>query len=148
MDLYLVVGNSNTRRASVVRCLTGCFNRSQRDILTLDGSRPLRLYARVGALQETRTTAQDFIDEVLKTRCDAVLCCLSASSYGSGPGALPDAPAYLQAFKAAGWRLRAVAVLGQNSGGIKAPNMRQFPQATTAPINVTAAEVRALFSWR
>jgi hypothetical protein len=148
MDLYLVVGNSNTRRASVIRSLSGCFNRSQRDILPLDGSKPLRVYARVGALQETRTTAQDFIDEAVKTRCEAVLCCLSASAYGSGPGAYPDAPSYLQAFKAAGWRVRAVAVLGQNSGGIKSPHMRQFPQATTAPINVTAAEVRALFGWR
>ena len=148
MELYLVVGNSNTRRASVVRSLTGCFNRSLRDILPLTATKPLRVYARVGALQETRTTAQDFIAEVAKVRCDAVLCCLSASAYASGPGEYPDAQAYLAAFEAAGWRVRSVAVLGQNSGGIKSPQMRQFPQATTAPINVTAKDVRALFGWQ
>ena len=148
MDLYLVVGNSNTRRASVVRSLSGCFNRSLRDILPLGESKPLRVYARVGALQETRTTAQDFIAEAAKMRCEAVLCCLSASAYASGPGEFPDAQAYLLAFEAAGWRVRGVAVLGQNSGGIKSPHLRQFPQATTAPINVTALEVRALFGWR
>ena len=148
MDLYLVVGNSNTRRASVVRSLTGCFNRSQRDILPLGASKPLRVYARAGALQETKTTPQDFIAEAGKTRCDAVLCCLSASPYSGGDNEYPDAQAYLQAFKEAGWRVRAVAVLGQNSGGIKSPHLRQFPQATTAPINVTAKDVRALFGWQ
>jgi hypothetical protein len=148
MDLYVVVGNSNTRRASVVRSLTGCFNRSLRDIQPLAPGKPLRMYARVGALQETKTTPQDFIAEATKTRCDAVLCCLSASHYPGGDNGYPDAQAYLLAFKEAGWRVQAVAVLGQNSGGIKSPHMRQFPQATTAPINVTAQEVRALFGWR
>jgi hypothetical protein len=148
MDLYLVVGNSNTRRASVVRSLTGCFNRSLRDIQPLGTSKPLRVYARAGALQETKTTPRDFIAEAAKTRCDAVLCCLAASPYPGGGGEYPDAQAYLTAFNAAGWHLRAVAVLGQNSGGIKSPHMRQFPLATTAPINVTAQEVRALFGWR
>jgi hypothetical protein len=148
MDLYLVVGNPNTRRASVVRSLTGCFNRSLRDIQPLAGSKPLRVYARASALQETKTTPQDFIAEAAKTRCDAVLCCLSASPYPGTGGEYPDAQAYVTAFNAAGWHVRAVAVLGQNSGGIKSPHMRQFPLATTAAINLTAQEVRALFGWR
>jgi hypothetical protein len=147
MDLYLVVGNSNTRRSSVIRSLTGCFNRSVRDILPREGSTPFRLYARAGALQDTKTSAADFIAETGRMRCDAVLCGLTASAYGSG-AEFPAAEAYVDAFRAAGWRLRAIAVLGQNSGGLRGPNVRQFAQAPVAPINATAAEVRALFGWR
>jgi hypothetical protein len=147
MDLYLVVGNSNTRRSSVIRSLTGCFNRSVRDILPLQGTAALRLYARAGALQDTKTSPADFIDEAGRMRCDAALCGLTASTYGSG-AEFPAAPAYVDAFRAAGWRIRAIAVLGQNTGGLRGPGVRQFAQAPVAPINVTAAEVRALFGWR
>ena len=52
------------------------------------------------------------------------------------------------ATKEQGWRIRAIAVLGQNAGGLKAGNLRQLPQAGTNPINITASEVRALFNWR
>jgi hypothetical protein len=38
-------------------------------------------------------------------------------------------------------------VLGQNGGGVRAANLRQYPQAPTAPINVTARDVRAQFGW-
>jgi hypothetical protein len=148
MDAYLVVGNSNTRRASVVRSLSGCFNRSLRDILLKDADRPIRIYARVGALQETRTSPEAFIAEVARLRCEAALCCLSASAYSTGADEYPDARAYVARLEEQGWRIRAIAVLGQNAGGLKAGNLRQFPQAGTNPINVSASEVRALFGWR
>ena len=77
MDAYIVIGNPNTRKASVVRSLTGCFNRSVRDIQPLDGKTALRLYARVGALQDSNAGPQDFVAEVARMRCDAVLCCLA-----------------------------------------------------------------------
>jgi len=142
MDAYLIIGNPNTRKASLVRSLTGCFNRSVRDILIQGSKTPLRFYARVGALNDTRTTVEDFVAEVSRARCQAVIFCLSPSSADQ-----PDAQAYVAAMKAIGWRIKAVAVLGQNSGGVRASNLRQYPQAPTAPINVTAREVRAQFGW-
>ncbi len=142
MDAYLIIGNPNTRKASLVRSLAGCFNRSVRDILIQGSKTPLRFYARVGALQDTRTTVEDFVAEVGKARCRAVLFCLLPSCADR-----PDAPAYVDALKALGWRIKAVAVLGQNGGGVRASNLRQYPQAPTAPINVTARDVRAQFGW-
>ena len=59
----------------------------------------------------------------------------------------PDAPSYLNQLKAAGWRIRSIAVLGQNTGGVRAQNLQQFIQAGIAPINATAAAVRAHFGW-
>jgi hypothetical protein len=148
MDAYIVIGNANTRKASVVRSLTGCFNRSVREILPLDAATPMRLYARVGSLQDTRTAPADFVDEVARSRCLAVLCCLSPNSRPDEPGVYPDAQAYLDHFTAAGWKLRSIAVLGQNHGGVRSPVLRQFHLAPTAPINVTAREVRAHFRWQ
>jgi hypothetical protein len=147
MDAYIVIGNPNTRKASVVRCLTGCFNRSIRDIRPVGAKSALRLYARIGCLQDTKTTADGFFDEVARTRCTAVLCCLAPSANPVHAGLYPDAPAYLARFKAAGWKLRAIAVLGQNGGGVRSSVMRQFPLASTTPINVTAAAVRQHFGW-
>jgi hypothetical protein len=147
MDAYVVIGNPNTRKASVVRSLTGCFNRSVRDIQVLAAKTPMRLYARVGSLQDTRSGPQDFVAEVARARCNAVLCCLSPTANPDHAEQYPDAAAYLAAFKAAGWRIRAIAVLGQNGGGVRSPNLLQFPQAPVAPINQTARAVRAHFGW-
>jgi hypothetical protein len=147
MDAYIVIGNPHTRKSSLVRCLTGCFNRSVRDIQPLGGRSPMRLYARVGALQDTKTSAEDFIAEVARARCSAALFCLAPSAHANHPDTCPDAVAYLDALQAAGWRVRAIAVLGQNAGGVKSASLRQFPLATTAPINVTAHAVRAHFGW-
>jgi len=147
MDAYLVIGNPNTRKASVLRSLTGCFNRSVRDILPLGGRTPLRLYARIGSLQDTRTTPEDFIAEAGRARCNAVLCCLAPSANPDHADRYPDAAAYLAVFKAAGWRIKAIAVLGQNGGGVRSPNLMPFPQAPVAPINQTARAVRAHFGW-
>ena len=147
MDAYIVIGNPNTRKASLVRSLTGCFNRSVRDILPLGGKQPLRRYARVGSLQDTKAGPEDFVAEVARARCNALLCCLAPTANPDHADRYPDAQAYLASFKAAGWRIRAIAVLGQNGGGVRAPNLMQFAQAPIAPINQTARAVRAHFGW-
>lgn len=147
MDAWLVIGNPHTRKSSVIRGLSGCFNRSLRDIQLQGGRAPLRVYARVGTPQETRRTPEEFVAEVAATRCGAVLCGLLPAGLPGPAPRYPDAPAYVAAFRAAGWRIRAIAVLGQNSGGVRGPGLRHFPQAPTAPINLTLRDVRQHFGW-
>ena len=147
MDAYIIIGNPNTRKASLVRSLTGCFNRSVRDIQPLGGKQPLRLYARVGSLQDTKAAPEDFVAEVARARCNAVLCCLAPTANPDHADRYPDPQAYLEVFKAASWRIRAIAVVGQNGGGVRSANLMQFPQAPIAPINQTARAVRAHFGW-
>lgn len=146
VNVYLIIGNSNTRKTSLIRSLTGCFNRSVRDIQLQGKKLPMRFYARVGTLQDTRTSIADFVAEVERARCQAVICCLAPSA-AHGNTDFPEAHAYIEGFKAAGWKITAVAVLGQNGGGVRATNLRQYPQASTAAINVTARDVRAQFGW-
>ncbi len=147
MDCYLIIGNSNTRKTSIIRSLTGCFNRNVRDIQLQGTKSPVRFYARVGTLQDSRTSIEDFLGEARRSRCQAVICCLSPSASPDEPERCPDAKAYLAGFIAAGWHCKAVAVLGQNGGGVRAGNLRQYPLAPTAPINLTARDIRAQFGW-
>ena len=147
MDAYILIGNTNTRKASVLRSLTGCFNRSIRDVLLQGAKAPVRFYARVGALQVTETEIEDFKAEVLRSRCQAALFCLSPDGNSNSPAHCPGAAEYVAGFRALGWRIKAVAVLGQNGGGVRATNLRQYPHAPTAPVNATAREIRAQFGW-
>jgi capsid protein len=59
----------------------------------------------------------------------------------------PDAQTYVAGLRERGWRVKGVAVLGQDGGGVRAPNLRQYIQAPTAPVNLTARDVRAQFGW-
>ena len=147
MDVYLVIGNPNTRKSSLIRSLSGCFNRNLRDIQLLDGRTPIRLYARAGSAQDSRKTPDELIAEAQGMRCAAVLCGLLPSEHPNEPQLYPGARRYVEAFKAAGWAIRAIAVLGQNAGELRGTNLRQFPLAPTAPINATAREVRTFFGW-
>lgn len=147
MDAYILIGNANTRKTSVVRSLTGCFNRSVRDIQLQDGKRPHRFYARVGTLQITRTSIEDFVQEVNRARCEAVIFCLSPTANRTDLEEYPDAQTYVAALRERGWRIKGVAVLGQDGGGVRATNLRQYILAPTAPVNVTARDVRAQFGW-
>lgn len=147
MDLYTIIGNAHTRKSTLVRCLTGCFNRSVRDIQPASGRAAMRLYARAGSLQDTKTRPLDFIDEAERMRCEAVLCCLAPTPHPMHREDCPDALTYLRHFESRGWRLRGVAVLGQNGGGVRSPLLMQYPNAPTLPINVTAQAVRQHFGW-
>lgn len=146
MDAYILIGNANTRKTSVTRSLTGCFNRSVREI-QLQSGKPVRFYARVGALQNTRTTLDEFTQEVQRSRCDAVLFSLLPNAVHTDLMDYPDAQAYVAGLRERGWRIKGVAVLGQDGGGVRAPNLRQYVQAPAAPVNLTARDVRAQFGW-
>lgn len=146
LNAYIIIGNANTRKASLVRSLSGCFNRSVRDIVLQGDKRPQRFYARVGTLQDTRTSIEEFVQEVSRARCESVLFCLSPGAKPDQPE-LPEATAYVAAFRKLGWRIKGIAVLGQNDGGVRAPNLRQYPQAPATPLNLIARDVRAQFGW-
>lgn len=144
MDAYVIIGGPNTRKSSVTRSLTGCYNRNVRDILLQNGTQ-IQIYARVSSLQESKTKAQDFIAEVNQNQCQSVVFCLWPTSNPSSPIAYPDATAYLSDFKTAGRNIINVAVLG-NTPAIY-PNQASFPNSQTNPINQTAQAVRVHFGW-
>ena len=147
VNAYLIIGGAHTRKSTLLRCLTGCFNRSTRDIELLRGG-TVRLYARVSALQESRTSPQDFIEEVQRSRCREVAFLLWPEANPLDPKRLPDALAYIAAFQAAGWTFAKTAVLGAHPIHPHLPELSRFPEVLNQPINATAHRIRAHFGWR
>lgn len=144
---YILIGGPHTRKSTVLRCLTGCFNRSVRDIELQRGA-ALKLYARVAALQASRTTVAEFIDEVQRSRCNATAFALLPDASPLDPQRLPDAEAYLAAFQAAGWQLDKLAVLGAHPVQPKGLAVLRCPNVLHQPVNSTAQQVRQHFGWR
>lgn len=146
MDAYVIIGGPNTRKSSVTRSLTGCFNRSVRNILLNNGAQ-IQIYARVSSLQESKTTAQDFISEVHQSGCQFVVFCLWSQPNPADPVQYPDASSYLAAFISAGWNIVKTAVLGQGQASSPYPQQSFSPNSQTDPINLTSQAVRSHFGW-
>jgi len=146
MDAYFIVGEPNARKSSILRSLTGCANRSIRDIRLANG-RNIRVYARVSSLQESETTPQQFIAEAGSKGVDAVVFCLWPYANSKKPAAYPDAASYVAAFQQASWNFIACAVLGGTRFRPNTPRVHTFPGAVVDPINVTAAAVRQHYRW-
>lgn len=147
MEAYVIIGDANTRKSSVLRSLTGCFNRSNRDIAIATGS-ILQIYARVSSLQESETTPSDFIAEVSGTGQKSVVFCLWQLPNPKDPLLYPDANSYIAALSAVGWKFHAAAVLGSASLACSVPNTAHFRNVLAQPINVSAQLVRAHFGWQ
>lgn len=149
LTAYVLIGSPRTRKSTLLRCLTGCYSRNVRDIETADGA-VLRLYARVSALQDTRTAPDDFIAEAQRSRCTHVAFVLSPQASPLDPQRLPGAQAYLDAFEAAGWRIDKLAVLGADP---IQPRIAQrgrvlrLPEVLRRPVNASAQQLRRHFGW-
>lgn len=147
MDAYVIIGEPNARKSSVTRSLTGCFNRSQRNIL-LNNNSQIKIYARVSSLQESETEAKNFLIEATNTGCSFVIFCLWPNANPQNAELYPDAQSYLSYFSDAGWNIVKVAVLGQINTVHTYTNEARFPNSTSLPINQTAQAVRQHFGWQ
>jgi hypothetical protein len=147
MNAYLLIGGNHTRKSTLLRCLTGCFNRSVRDIELLRGG-SVKLYARVAALQASRTEPGEFIAEVAATRCSDVALVLWPEANPLDAKRYPDAAGYIAAFQAAGWKIAKVAVVGAHPLALKLPGVARFSNVLHQPINTSAQLIRSHFGWR
>jgi len=145
---WLLVGSANTRKSTLARCLTGCFNRNVRDI-DLSSGGALKLYARVSALQESRTSAQDFLTEVARSRCEHVLFSLWPQHNPTDPQRWPDAQQYVDQLRQAGWQFPKVVVLGADPIRLQGTGeVLRIPVVKQQGVNTTAQQVRQHFGWR
>ncbi len=147
MNAYLIIGDPNTHKSSLLRSLTGCFNRNDRDIQLVNGT-SISIYARVSSLQESKITPKDFIDEVYKRGCTNVIFCLQPDPNPLFPMLYPDAHAYIAAFEEAGWSFVKTAVVGIHLISPVLQHVARFPRAASLPINVLARNIRAHFEWQ
>ncbi len=171
MDAYILVGDEEVRKSSVLRSLTGCYNENTRDIeiaSPINSTSPtkvLRVYARVSSLQEKGLTESEFEDLVSdwvakNGKIDSVVFCLWSKSRTwtrkspSGKRVQitgPTASGYIKYLQSTAakfkWKIVKVAVLGNPSVSATYPNQANFPLSKSNPINVTAQDVRRHFNW-
>ena len=150
--LHVIVGDANTRKSSLLRCLTGVVGgRSANqlmDVLLSSGS-IVQVFCTTSALQESLDPKQPqrFIADVLAmkpvpTDVAITLRLKNRASY-------PAATAYFAAFASAGWSVSSVALLGSASSTPVPVGARavSIPASMTQPTNESAASVRKVWGW-
>jgi hypothetical protein len=154
-NLHIIIGDSNTRKSSLLRCMTGVGGGSgtrYMDLTETSGD-TIRVYCILSALQENYKPLfpAEFVKHVksLPTKPTDVAFTLRVSPRGLFPGFNE----YLQAFTRAGWPVVNVALLGPSAftqrGQIRATqSVISVPLSPEQPTNLTATKVRAAWRWR
>lgn len=62
-NIYIIIGESNTKKSSVIRCLTGIYNEGVYKIKHSNGS-IIDTFIKTSSLQESDLTEGDFVNKV------------------------------------------------------------------------------------
>ncbi len=152
-NLHIVVGDANTRKSSLLRCLTGVGSgNATRYIQVAEASgNVLTVFCMLSALQESYKpmTPAAFVRFVrqLSPQATDVAVTLRANARGTYPGLA----AYLQAFSQAGWPVRNAAFLGPGAYALRTSvagaNSVAVTRSPNQPTNQTAQQVRKAWGW-
>jgi hypothetical protein len=158
-NVYAILGESDTRKSSTVRALTGV--PMQYDAWSVatptSPTGSIDVYVQIKALQEAEISAQDFvekIDNVDQYRIKHghrpvgdILIPLRISTVNG----FPDGTVYLQHFALAGWNIKQIVVLGAAALPIALPvgvpaHLISYPTAIP-PTNQIASYIRGWWNW-
>jgi len=152
-NLHIAVGDSNTRKSSLVRCLTGVGSgRASRYLEVAERSGAvITVYCMVSALQEQSNprTPAEFISFIrgLKPQVTDVLFTLRVSAVKH----YPAVASYVSAFGRVGWPIVNVALLGGSASSLgtvfPASRVCAVPVSPSQPTNQTASQVRKVWGW-
>ena len=114
MDVYLIIGEANTGKSSLMRCLTGASMGTRADrgecvrLKLLDG-RVINVYIDITAAQEIHFTPEMVIEKVKERApdADAVMITLRENASNNCPNAVE----YIKAFKKANWIIKKTVLL-------------------------------------
>lgn len=114
MDVYLIIGEANTGKSSLMRCLTGASMGTRADrgecvrLKLLDG-RVINVYIDITAAQEIHFTPEMVIEKVKERTpdADAVMITLRENASNNCPNAVE----YIKAFKKANWIIKKTVLL-------------------------------------
>jgi hypothetical protein len=152
-NLHVIIGDSNTRKSSLLRCLTGVGSGNATRYMSVAeaSGKVIQVYCMLSALQENYKPLMpaEFIAMVkgLHPNPTDIAFTLRVSARGS----YPDFAAYLRAFSVARWPVVNVALLGSSActrgAGISARSVASVPTSPLQPTNLTASHVRTVWSW-
>jgi len=159
-NLHIVIGDANTRKSSLIRCLTGYgggAGANEKDIALTNGS-VITVYCKPSALQEKAAGGPfdpaafiTFIQNLQQSPTDIIF-----SLRVSASGGCPQAAAYLSAFTIQpGWQIANMALLGNSAHAVQAilqplaGNARvvSVRNGRNQPTNLSAQQVRQVWGW-
>jgi GTPase SAR1 family protein len=164
MDIYVIVGDSNSGKSSIIRSLTGCSHSGSRHFqLNNDAHRGVNdVYVMLSALQESGKKhnaprkPDEFVDYInalgAKENFDKIIFPLRLRKTRIKKVDYPDADVYFRHFMdQAGWRIIAVATLSHDAPNysFNSTTISVFhePLSPTIPVNTAAAHIRSGFGW-
>ena len=147
--VYAILGDSNSRKSSTVRALTGASQYGHWSLTTLAGNLP-DFYVQVSSLQEKGISPQDFIAKITAIGRQNILVTLWISQRITPTATYPAGTDYLRAFAGAGWIIQQIVVLGTTPlpplhAGAPTPNLIQ--RSATMPANQIASLIRGWWNW-
>ncbi|UAA38814.1 hypothetical protein KIH87_00070 [Paraneptunicella aestuarii] len=158
--LHIVIGDSNARKSSTIRCLTGAGQGFSRKILEIElmNNSVILVYVKQSALQENYRlkTPEEFIDFIKSEKPEHFLFALRAKGTTHKGKQYPDCTVYIEEFIKAGIEIESIALLGSTAIGRRSDIVKIVPstcaiveEANSAaqPANKTAAKVRKTWGW-
>ncbi len=145
-DVYVIMGDRNTRKSATIRALTGAFKRGLYRVATQNVG-VIDIFVQISSLQESRIPPQNFIQQVQQSNYQYVLVSLWIFQSNRQPNGLT----YIQSFLNAGWNIQAIVVLGTDrlpyNLPADTPNPNFIPNSQNLPANQIASQIRGWWQW-
>lgn len=138
IDVYVVVGASNSGKSSTIHALTGVrkIERSWQVIYTINVN-PINTFVDPKSLQERGITPAKFVNDVVKSGSKNVIITLRDVFAGR---IYPDAKSYLDYFLRVRWNIKPP--VGLVTPSFNWPGLLILPGRPTQATNATAAYIR------
>ncbi|ENM3735984.1 hypothetical protein [Vibrio cholerae] len=152
--LHVVIGDSGTRKSSLIRCLSGAGSADPSKILDIEyqNGRIAKVHVILSALQESYKPQlpSDVVEYVSNHPADEFLLPLRVNSVSTKGKNYPVANTYLNAFVQAGLQIESVALLGVSAQQVTIPvqcKIAKEPKSQIIPTNKIASTVRNIWNW-
>lgn len=150
-NVYVILGDSNTRKSSTMRALTGVRQQSDSWEITNGAGAVDFFYIRTMSLQEAGITPQVFVKTINRLVISNFFISLRINPSKRAFKIYPAGADYLDAFKRANWNIKPLFVLGNPAlppglpTGIRA---HLISNSRALPANEIASRIRGLWNWK
>ena len=144
VNLFLLMGESNTRKSSSVRSLTGIGKLRECNI-ELAGGKEIAVFTMIQALQEKGVSPAKFIQMIKRGNYSNVLTPLRIRPAKGNP----DWKKYIEYFLAEGWHINPIFVLGADSlpYQLSSKIVTRFIRNPQRPNSQNAKEIKKVWGW-
>jgi hypothetical protein len=156
-SIYLILGNSGTRKSSLVRCLIGTDNPATQVEVRLITGMEFRIRGLIGAAQERGLLPGDWVSDLEHDHWHGafpsvrnIIATLLYDAETLRGVSCPPGEEYVDALINAGWCVKGIVSLGEDTRSwVRHSGLPYIaiPNAPTIPSNAIAATVRTAFGW-